>query len=252
MPKITELDIAQIESNTKNYRSTYHKIEELAESIVKYGLLQNLVVVEYEPGKFRVHAGERRYRAIKLLCQQNDMAGNPRWQGPVPCILVTQYGLSDFEENDKRQKTAIWDDGERFMREQEETGADQTTIAAKVGKTQSYISQCIIIYRGLHPKVRKILSNIGPDALPNKQLLLLVKHQDAHGDPDEDAQMAALYYLLGKDRKKRRPAGSLKNEREAILSRVKHLETKRVPLHAKPYVDQMIAYLKGERKRLSF
>lgn len=251
MPKITELEVSQIESNPKNYRTTFTKIEELAESIAKYGLLQNLVVIEYEPGKYHVHAGERRLRAIRILCQQNTVEGYARWQGKVPCLVLTKFALSDFEENDKRQKTSIWDEGERFTREQEITGLDQIAIAAKIGKTQSYISQAMMIYRGLHPVVRKYLSNLGPDALPTKHLLMIVKLTDRVGDPDETAQTAKLFDFL-KDRKKPRKRNSdARYEQHNILERVKRLEEKRVPLHAKPYVDTMIAYLKGE-KRLKF
>lgn len=250
MPML-ELEVSQIESNPKNYRTSFLKIEELAESIARHGLLQNLVVIEYEPGKYHVHAGERRLRAIRLLCLQNNHEGEARWQGKVPCLVVSKFGLSDYEENDKRQATAIWDEGERFHRELEITGLDQTALAAKIGKTQSYISQAMLIYRGLHPLILKYLTSIGPNALPTKHLLMIVKLTDSSGKPDEIAQSAKFFDFL-KDRKKpRKRSGEARYEQYNILERVKRLEEKRVPLHAKPYVDVMIAYLKGE-KRLKF
>lgn len=246
-----ELEITQIESNPKNYRKTYQGIEKLAESIATYGLLQNLVVIEYEPGKYHVHAGERRHRAIKLLCTQLDGYGNPRWIGPVRCVVVTQFGLEDVIENNDRAEVALWQLGERYAREYE-NGIDQTMLAGKIGKTQSHVSQCLRIHYGIAPKVKKMLDKLGPDALNLVQLLQLIKFQDAQGDPDEDAQVEKCVELLGKDRRAPRRPGGLRAERERILSRVKHLESKRVPLHAKPYVDIMIAYLKGDRQRLKF
>lgn len=246
-----ELPITQIESNPKNYRKTYTGIEKLSELIYTYGLLQNLVVIEYEPGKYHVHAGERRYRAIKMLCLQNDIHGSPRWVGPVRCVVISQFGLEDVIENNAREEVALWQLGERYAREYE-NGIDQTLLAGKIGKTQSHVSQCLRIHYGLAPKVKRMLDKIGPDALTLVQLLQLIKFKDAHDDPDEEMQVQKCIELLGKDRRPPRRPGGLQAERERILSRVKHLETKRVPLHAKPYVDIMIAYLKGERQRLKF
>lgn len=246
-----ELEVAQIEGNPKNYRRTYTGIERLAESIATYGLLQNLVVIEYAPGKYHVHAGERRYRAIRMLCMQNDHAGKPRWSGPVRCVVVTQFGLEDVVENEERASVALWQVGERYAREYE-NNIDQTMLAAKLGKTQSHVSQCLRIHYGLCNKVKKMLDKIGPDALTLAQLLQLIKYKDKMNDPLEDEQVVKCIEFLGKDRKKRSPSGSKKNERENILQRVLHLEQKTVPLHAKPYVDTMVAYLKGEKKRLKF
>ena len=252
--RTVELEVSQIESNPKNYRRTYQGIEKLAESIVTYGLLQNLVVIEYEPGKYHVHAGERRYRAIKLLCTQTNSYGDPRWSGPVRCVVVTQFGLEDFVENDERAPVALWQIGERYAREQEQCGLDQTMLAAKFGKAQSHISQCMRFHYRLSARVKKALDRIGPDALNVAQLLQLIKYVDDHGDPLEDEQWEKCVELLGKDRRKPRGPGTIgvQAERERIVSRVKSLEILRVPLHAKPYVEIIIAYLKGERRRLKF
>lgn len=51
------------------------EIEALAESIKKYGLLQNIGLIPNSEGskyKYRLYNGERRYRAIGLLLQQGD------------------------------------------------------------------------------------------------------------------------------------------------------------------------------------
>lgn len=51
------------------------EIEELAESIKKYGLLQNIGLIPNPDGskyKYRLYNGERRYRAIGLLLQEGD------------------------------------------------------------------------------------------------------------------------------------------------------------------------------------
>lgn len=249
--KTVELDITQIETNPKNYRKTYQGIEKLAESIATYGLLQNLVLLEYEPGKYHVHAGERRYRAIRMLCMQNTVSGEPRWKGPVRCVVISQFGLEDVVENEERAAVALWQTGARYA-EEYERGIDQTLLASKVGKTQSHVSQCLRIHYGLCNKVKKMLDRLGPDALTLAQLLQLIKHKADNDDPDEEVQVAKCIEFLGKDRRRTTTPGGLKAERDRILSRFKDLENKRVPTHAKPYVDTLIAYLKGEKKRLKF
>ena len=71
------LDINDIVANKEQPRTHFEdeKIQELAESIMQNGLLQPIVVREYE-GKYQIVVGERRYRACKL-------AGITE----VPCII---------------------------------------------------------------------------------------------------------------------------------------------------------------------
>lgn len=64
-------------------------VEELAESIVRRGLIQSLHVRPVldadgvETGMFEVPAGGRRYRALELLAKQKRLARNT----PVPCVV---------------------------------------------------------------------------------------------------------------------------------------------------------------------
>lgn len=63
------IEIDQIDFNEANdYEPT--NIEELAEDIKHNGLLHNIVVVKKDDGRYKLLAGERRLRAIKLLAEQ--------------------------------------------------------------------------------------------------------------------------------------------------------------------------------------
>lgn len=63
------IEIDQIDFNEANdYEPT--NIEELAEDIKNNGLLHNIVVVKKDDGRYKLLAGERRLRAIKLLAEQ--------------------------------------------------------------------------------------------------------------------------------------------------------------------------------------
>lgn len=69
--RVKDISINKIYSNAKNFYSM-PDIEQLAQDIYAVGLLENLTVV-YAPGEFgdyRLIAGERRWRALKLLTEQ--------------------------------------------------------------------------------------------------------------------------------------------------------------------------------------
>ena len=54
----------------------YVQIEGLAAGIRQDGVLQNLVVSPAKGKQFRVISGERRYRALKLLEERGEIAGD--------------------------------------------------------------------------------------------------------------------------------------------------------------------------------
>ncbi|USK59878.1 nucleoid occlusion protein [Peribacillus asahii] len=66
---IREIFISEIVPNRYQPRTVFNeeKIAELAQTIHTHGIIQPIVVREYEQGKFEIIAGERRYRAMKKL-----------------------------------------------------------------------------------------------------------------------------------------------------------------------------------------
>ncbi|RID82943.1 nucleoid occlusion protein [Peribacillus asahii] len=66
---IREISISEIVPNRYQPRTVFNeeKIAELAQTIHTHGIIQPIVVREYEQGKFEIIAGERRYRAMKKL-----------------------------------------------------------------------------------------------------------------------------------------------------------------------------------------
>ena len=65
---VKKIKITQIEPNKTQPRSDFdeEKIEELAESIKEYGILQPIVVKLNKNGFYTIIAGERRWRASRL------------------------------------------------------------------------------------------------------------------------------------------------------------------------------------------
>lgn len=87
----------------KNARKTNkeRKIEGLAASILRLGLLQNLVVSRRADGTFPVEAGERRRLAIGLLVQGKRVAED--WPVPVRFVDEADRTAASTMENDQRE-----------------------------------------------------------------------------------------------------------------------------------------------------
>ncbi|MDQ5910642.1 MAG: ParB-like nuclease domain family [Pseudomonadota bacterium] len=69
LPRIVEIDLDRLTPNPDQPRKWFDEaaLQELAASIEKHGLIQPIIVKEAEEDTFIVVAGERRYRAHKLL-----------------------------------------------------------------------------------------------------------------------------------------------------------------------------------------
>lgn len=67
--EIKKIPITDIVPNRFQPRTVFNdeKISELAQTIHTHGIIQPIVVREYEQGKFEIIAGERRFRAMKKL-----------------------------------------------------------------------------------------------------------------------------------------------------------------------------------------
>ncbi|MBA9028074.1 MULTISPECIES: nucleoid occlusion protein [Bacillaceae] len=67
--EIKQIAISDIVANRYQPRTVFNenKIAELAQTIHTHGIIQPIVVREYEQGKFEIIAGERRFRAMQKL-----------------------------------------------------------------------------------------------------------------------------------------------------------------------------------------
>ncbi|GFM28659.1 parB-like partition protein [Novosphingobium sp. PY1] len=109
-------------------------IEELAEDIVRRGLLQGLSVrpvtdeAGAETGMFEIPAGGRRYRALELLVKQKRLART----APVPCIVRAE-GLAEEDslaENVQRAPLHPLDQFRAFLALREKGQSEEEIAAA--------------------------------------------------------------------------------------------------------------------------
>lgn len=117
-------------------------IAELAASIERDGLLQNLTVVEARPGPSgRTHevvAGGRRLAALQLLAKQGKIPRNHH----VPCRVIDAGGAEaiSLAENQLRQAMHPADQFEAF-KERVDAGQPIEDVAARFGVTPKFVEQ---------------------------------------------------------------------------------------------------------------
>lgn len=195
------LDLGQLVASPLNPRRTFEEepLHELANSIAVHGLLQNLTVrpsghatTGGKPGYWIV-AGERRFRAVMILAQEDRLPETLR--DGIPCRVIeaddaTHLALS-LLENLQRKDVNPMEEANAFARL---TGLGWTTaqIAEKIGTTQRHIQQRIALTQRLAPACQEALqkgtinftqARIILAAPPKKQVDLL--KNIANGDTTE-------------------------------------------------------------------
>ena len=136
--QIEQIPIASIRPNKYQPRSVFseEKIEELARTIHTHGVIQPIVIRSIGEDKFEIIAGERRYRAMKLL----------EWL-EVPAIV---RNLDDKEtasialiENLQREELTPIEEAYAYEQLLQLHSLTQEALAQRLGKGQSTIANKI-------------------------------------------------------------------------------------------------------------
>ncbi|MCM3588135.1 nucleoid occlusion protein [Mesobacillus maritimus] len=133
--EIKKIPIDDIVPNRFQPRTVFddEKIEELARTIHIHGVIQPIVIREFEGGKYEIIAGERRYRAMKKL----------GWE-EVPAII---NNLDDAEtasialiENLQREELSPIEEAIAYGKLLEIHSLTQEALAQRLGKGQSTVA----------------------------------------------------------------------------------------------------------------
>ena len=133
-----EVDITLIDRNTNQQRQTFDEdsLNEMAESIKTYGVLQPLLLVPKLDGRYLIVAGERRFRASSRAGLRT-----------VPAIIKDLddeqiQEISLIENLHREDLNAI--EAAFGMRELIKThGLKQEDIAVKIGKSRPYVTNTL-------------------------------------------------------------------------------------------------------------
>ena len=174
------LKITEVEPNRDQPRKNFNQesLEELAESIKTYGVIQPIVVSKQE-GYYGIVAGERRWRAAKL-------AGLEK----IPAIIRNDDEQTNKEialiENIQREDLNPFEKALGIRRLMDKYGLTQEQVSKKLGKSRSSISNTVrILY--LAPDVLELV----------KQGKLTEGHCKAlAGIEDADRQYAAALRMI--------------------------------------------------------
>jgi len=137
LEKITELEVNMLQSNPLQPRGliTPDSLTELADSIKEQGILEPLVVAS-TPAGYQIIAGERRWRAAKLLGFKT-----------VPVVIKQTSPQQMLEmaivENVQREDLNPIERAQAYKRLIDEFGLGTNEVARKVGKSAPTISNTI-------------------------------------------------------------------------------------------------------------
>lgn len=131
----TTIKISSIDTNPYQPRTVFEEeaIQELAESIKTYGLIQPITVRPIENGRYQLISGERRLRASQLL----GIADIPAYVRTVDDMLSIQMALV---ENIQREDLNAIEIAISYQRLIDECNLTQEELSTKVGKKRSTIA----------------------------------------------------------------------------------------------------------------
>ena len=134
---VTEIVVSQLDPNPDQPRRTFdtQALEALAESIRQAGVLQPLLVVE-NGARYRIVAGERRYRAARMAGLQS-----------VPCVVRDMTEQERMEaaliENLQREDLNPIEEAAGIRALMEECGYTQELAAKRVGRSRPAVANLL-------------------------------------------------------------------------------------------------------------
>jgi ParB family chromosome partitioning protein len=150
---ILRIPIDQIDANPKQPRHDFDEqsLKELAASIKTYDIIQPITVSKMPSGRFRLIAGERRFRAAKLAGLR-DM--------PAYIRLANDADLLELAllENLQRQDLNAMEVALSYKRMMEELNYTQEQVAERMGKERSTVANYIRLLK-LPPDIQVAVRN---------------------------------------------------------------------------------------------
>jgi len=200
-PTEIALDEIDVSGSQPRRRFVDQTIAELAQSIASHGVLQP-ILVEPVDSRYRIIAGERRFRAARR-------AGLQR----IPALVRTSTDDERIAlaliENIQREDLTPLEEAQAYRRLIEVSGISQEDLAARVGKNRSTISNSLRLL-GLPVEMQDALTD-GTISAGHARALLMIP------DPDERQRLFA------------RIAQYSVREAEAYAARLREREQERDP-----------------------
>ncbi len=166
--KIIDIDKIEARNNQPRKKFEYDKIKELADSISNNGLLQPIIVNSISDGKYKIIAGERRWRACKIA-KLSDIPAIVKDIGDKEIIEIALI------ENIQREELSVIEESEGFERLIKEFGYTQEKLAEKLSKSRSHVANLL----RLNQLPQSIKDKINEGLLTMGHARCLINHQQA-------------------------------------------------------------------------
>lgn len=152
--QVIKVPVSAIVPNRFQPRKVFNadNIAELASTIEQHGLLQPIILREYENQKYEIIAGERRFRAIQTL----------KW-AELPAIVQT---MDDHEtasmaliENLQREELTAVEEAQAYKDLMKLNDFTQASLAEKMGKSQSFVANKLRLLKLSQPVQEAIMNH---------------------------------------------------------------------------------------------
>ena len=200
--------ISEVEPNRKQPRQNFDegKLEELAESIKTFGLLQP-ILVQKRDGYYEIIAGERRWRAaLKAGLKE------------VPVIIrdYTEKEILELSliENIQRENLNPIEEAQAYKRLMDEFGLGQNEVAQRVSKSRPAVANSLRLLK-LEENVQKMLIDgqismgharaLLPLEIPEEQLTVAQKIAQKELSVRETEKLVKERLKTGSDTKELKP-----------------------------------------------
>jgi len=171
---VTDLPVADIVPNRFQPRKVFQEdaIKEIAETIKDHGLLQPIVVREYDPGKYEIIAGERRFRAV---------TSELNWD-KIPAIVTKmaddESAAMAIVENLQRAQLSPVEEARAYSDLMKANSMTQETLARRIGKSQSFVANKLRLLK-LSEDVQTAIMNGAITERHGRELLKLTPKQQS-------------------------------------------------------------------------
>ncbi|MDN2453692.1 nucleoid occlusion protein [Lactobacillus sp. UCMA15818] len=214
---VREIELSRIVPNRFQPRKVFEeeKIVELANTIRDHGLLQPIIVREYQENKFEIIAGERRFRAVSLLQWEKISA-------IVKEMTDTEAASLAVIENLQRESLTAIEEAKAYHELMELNKLTQTELAKALGKSQSFVANKLRLLK-LAPYVQRVIM----------QRKILERHGRSVLSLEDEQQIEVIKQVIDKQL-------TVKETEELVL---KELEKKEQPVKStkkKPQRNQAL------------
>lgn len=181
--KVENIPVSQIRPNPYQPRKSFsvQGLDELAQSIKEYGVIQPITVRKVCHDSYELIAGERRLRACKLLNMDS-----------IPAIVMDSFeqdsAIIALIENLQREDLHYMEEAKGYASLINDHNMTQEQLAEKLGKSQSTIANKLRILR-LPDKIKEVLIK---ENLTERHARALLKL------PDEGLQLKAINQVVEK------------------------------------------------------